>query len=125
MNCTEITKAKTFGKVLEKVFAEDHKNSLSKELHAFIENYIKANEDHIFTTLESIKQYDNEFNMDDIKRGIKTLRINSAPGSNKIRNAHLFHLPDSGLRILQRIANLSWNDREVLDEWKLAEITMI
>ena len=35
------------------------------------------------------------------------------------------NLPDSGFKLLTIIANLSWNHHNVLDEWKIAQITMI
>jgi hypothetical protein len=69
--------------------------------------------------------YDYDFKEEEVKEVIKLLKCKSAPGTDGIRNKHIANLPESGIKILTIMANLSWNHHNVLEDWKIAQITMI
>jgi len=79
----------------------------------------------LFTTEPGQDVYDYDFKEEEVKEVIKLLKLKSAPGTDGIRNKHIANLPESGIKILTTMANLSWNHHKVLEDWKIAQITMI
>lgn len=118
-------KAEVFGTVLKSIFSEDHDNDFDKEHFKNVEDFIATNKKNLFTTDHDELEYDKEFNELEVKEVIKLLKRRSAPGTDGITNKHIINLPESGIKILTKITNLSWNNHKILDEWKVAQITMI
>jgi len=94
------------------------------ECKQFYDGYIATNKETLFTTSIGNEEYDQEFKEEDVKV-LKKLKRKSAPGIDGINNKHIINLPETGLKIITAIANLSWNNHNVLEEWKIAQITMI
>lgn len=51
--------------------------------------------------------------------------MKSAPGSDKVKNRQLMHLPSVGKELLLKMANASWNFNEILPDWKMSKVIMI
>ncbi len=122
---TNSGKAAVFGKVLKSIFSEEHDNEFDMEHFNMVEEYIGTNKETLFTTNIGNEEYDQEFKEEDVKEVLKKLKRKSAPGIDGINNKHIINLPETGLKIITAIANLSWNNHNVLEEWKIAQITMI
>ncbi len=121
---TDSMKAQVFGQTLQDIFTED-RNIQSQENHTYVDKYLDDNYTSLFRTPDHLSELDNEFKLNEMTECLKSLKAKSAPGNDQIRNKQLINLPEIGVKLLLKIANLSWNNLEVLDDWKVAKVTMI
>ncbi|RMZ97009.1 RNA-directed DNA polymerase from mobile element jockey-like, partial [Brachionus plicatilis] len=90
-----------------------------------IDDFIESKKSNLFQTHPEELEYDNEITIEELNAAIKSLNKKSAPGPDKITNKHFLNLTEKGIYVLLKIVNLSWLKSEILEDWKIAKITMI
>lgn len=65
------------------------------------------------------------FTLEELEDFLKSINKKASPGPDKINNKHLVNLNQIGKYKLLNIINYSWKYNQILNEWKVAQITMI
>ena len=118
-------KANLFGKILEEIFSESNNRNYNEEHKLMVEDYLNINKNYLFTTKPDEKAYDDNFSENELLEAIKNLNKKAAPGIDRVTNKNIINLSETGKKIILDIINYSWKNSCVIDEWKVAEITMI
>ena len=118
-------KANLFGEILSNIFQEDPNNNFDQEHKTKIEKHLAQLGQHIFATRIDDQKYDNDFSLNELEECLKRLNKKAAPGPDKVNNKQLVNLSILGKYKLLEIINFSWRNSIVIQEWKLAQISMI
>lgn len=118
-------KAKLFGSILSLIFKENDNNDFDQQHKEYIDQFINENHKNLFITRSGDKLYDKDFDLNDLEEGLKNINKNASPGPDEINNQHLINLNQIGKIKLLDIINYSWQNSMVLEDWKLAHISMI
>ena len=115
-------KAESFGNHLEKIFVpyEDtiFDNNFKTEVNTFVESEELFNYD-------SEKKYSDPFTLQELENTLDDLKIKSSTGPDDCPNKIFKNLGNTGKQIILNLANHSYLNNVILDEWKTAKIIMI
>ena len=80
---------------------------------------------NLFITSPNYTYFDDKITEKELEDALKNLNKKSAPGPDKISNKHLVNLSENGKNIVLGLINHSWVNGKILDDWKIAKISML
>ena len=69
--------------------------------------------------------FEADFNMQELKQGLRKLKPRKAPGPDKIYNEMLTHLSPLGKETVLKLINMTWRNGQIPKDWRNAYITPI
>lgn len=122
---TNNDKAQLFSNKLKSIFKETPNDSFDNQHKQEIDNFLEKNRDKLFISKLNDEKYNKPFSIKELEDALKTCNSGSSAGPDRITNQQLKNLPSESKLTLLNIFNKSWSNRIVIEEWKLARITMI
>jgi chorismate mutase len=122
---TNMEKAKLFSLKLSKIFSESTNSRFNTEHKIKIEKILSEKNSNLFVNAVNEAHFNEPFKMNELNDALKCLETKSSPGPDKVTNTHLKKASSEARKLLLLIVNKSWLNKMVLDEWKVAQITMI
>ena len=68
------------------------------------------------------KLFEEKFNLSELKKAVKKLKVRKSPGPDQIHNEMLTHLGEIGKKVILNLINITWTKGELPREWKVATI---
>ncbi|CAF0788520.1 unnamed protein product [Brachionus calyciflorus] len=118
-------KAELFGTLLAEIFTENIEPNFDSTHKKIIDDFIEEKGSNLFVTNPTDKDLDEDISIEELDEALKSINRKSSPGPDKITNKHLSNLGIHSKHLILKIINLSWKEGIILDDWKIAKITML
>jgi hypothetical protein len=120
-----LEKANLFSLKLGKILREFSNSQFNEEHKKKIENILNEKSSTLFNNCIDEAHFNEPFREGELNDTLKGLKSKSSPGPDEITNNHLKKASSEARKLLLNIVNQSWLNKFVIDEWKVAQITMI
>lgn len=114
-------KAELFAQLQAKIFTPYNDNTFDNEHKSMIENFVNSNQ---LFNYENDKKYSEPFSLIELENVLDTIKP-KAKGPNLINNKTIKNLDNNGKLFLLNLANNSFINNSIPNEWKNAKVTMI
>lgn len=117
---SDIEKGELFKSILSKTFSIDSVNTFDEDFFNKVEKFISDKE---YLKSDSYIGKDKSFpeiTLEELKKNIKTLKEDSAPGQDNINNKMLKNLPNQFLKILVAFFNKCLSLSLIPESWKVS-----